>query len=230
MAVLHKTEDVGELRLEFYRRLVGDPSRLEANVLELRSGVETLAMIGGRADSVIFQQGQSLLNAELPDPASSSIVWFNGMNWMKPAHWYVLKRFMDSLAAGGRMLVSFAGESLLAGKDPRLEVSIANGLRQKLGLAPCFVDFNERRIGISEAQGLLKPYSVRRFEHIEQAMDLRDEAFEEWHGGSMRCLFADAPPDHDANLKKAFLGRLRAEYESGHYVPVLSTCLVELAR
>ncbi len=222
---LATAEDVMSLRSAFHARLVSDHAAAVAT-LEVRSGTETAGEI--LRDSIV----ESTTPDELLNPAPGApgrtyeqIVWFNGLNWVRPRHAAALAALRRRLKEGGRLFISYAAHFFFVDDCPNTELTLANEIRAAEGLEPVSQDFGELRFGVEELRRLLFGLRIVRFEHIEADVVLATDAFREWHSGSVKCLFPDTG-GHLPRLADHYMARLYDVYRGGKYRPRLCTTLV----
>jgi hypothetical protein len=171
----------------------------------------------------------------LPDSAErsfSDIVWFNGLNWMKPHQDDCIVHLLDKLTSNGRLHISFAGRSNFCSTSGiNHEIDIGNSLRVEAGHMPTHSDFDNKRFDDNEIKKFCKPLNVLRFQKMEVNLNLKDlTQFTEWHEGSVKCLFGDLAPTCRNELKASYISKLYEKYNEGEYSPNLVTCLLNASR
>lgn len=215
-------EDVKGLRLQYLSRLLAGYES-GAGSLEVRTGGECIADVFPDSSAK-----STTVEHMLCDPGIGTyeqIVWFNGLNWTRPQHNAMLAAIRSRLQPKGRLFLSCAAHFSFLNESPYVEMDVANMLCSAAGIELVSQDFGDLRFSVEELRRLLYGLRVLRFEHIEADVALEPEAFNEWHGGSLKCLFG-GKIDQSSGLQDRYLQALYEQYRQGRYHPRVGTVLV----
>jgi len=219
---LKTVEDVSALRSSFLLRLISEHYE-NIKTLEINNGKDSVT--DHLSDNNIDVVDLNSLEGKYKNKKYKQIIWFNGMNWVRPKHPAAIASIKRCMVKGGRFFCSFASLSYFVNDNPYLERELANDIRTKNNMDPVDFDFNELRFGLEEIRNLLFELKIIRYEHIEADLKLTGDAFRELHLGSINCLFKGTG-DLFFKLSEEYNAKLLDLYMSGIYRPRLSTSLV----